>query len=422
VPRDPTHADSSTRTEGQVFVARQPILTRGRRVFGYELLFRSSVEADTAAGLPSEQASARVITDAVLSFGLDALTQGRRAFINVSRQILLEGLPAALPPDRVVLELLEDIEADDEVVAACQELKRAGYAIALDDFVLNERTAGLVPLADYIKIDCLAQSDAAAMRQEILALRPVGRPALVAEKIETVAQFERALRDGFEFFQGFFFGRPVTSGARQIPGDQVGHLRLLQAMQNRELTIDSLEHLIKHDTSICYRVLRTVNSAGYAQYRKVESIRQALVLLGVDTVRRWTSLWVLAGLSHGTHQELVVMSTVRARCCELLAGSTAGDEAASRGFLLGMCSMLDAILERPIESVLAELSLPDPTAAALRGEDNPSRRLLDCAVAYERGEWDRSLHLARQAGLDPPFLPVAHKNALRWATDFHRVI
>ena len=191
-------------------------------------------------------------------------------------------------------------------------------------------------------------------------------------------------------------------------------------MQNRDLTIDSLEHLIKHDTSLCYRVLRTVNSAGYAQHRRVESIRQALVLLGVDTVRRWTSLWVLAGLSTGAQQELVVMSTVRARCCELLAGRAAGDEAASMGFLLGMCSMLDAILERPIECVLAELSLPEETGAALRGEDNGARRLLDCAVAYERGEWERSLQLADRAGIDSASLPTAHREALRWAADFHR--
>jgi EAL and modified HD-GYP domain-containing signal transduction protein len=419
--RDLATAASSAAAAGQVFVARQPILDRAQRVFGYELLFRSSVQAETSAGAASEQASARVITDAVLSFGLDALTQGRPAFINVTRSLLLDGMPAALPPHRVVLELLEGIEADEDVLAACRELRQAGYAIALDDFVLNDRTAGLVPLADYIKVDCLAQPDPAA-RREILALKRGGRPALVAEKIETVHEFERAMQEGFEYFQGFFFGRPVTSGARQIPGDQIGHLRLLHALQNRDLTIDSLEHLIKHDTSLCYRVLRTVNSAGYAQHRTVQSIRQALVLLGVDTVRRWTSLWVLAGLSHGAQQELVVMSTVRARYCELLAGSTGGDEAASLGFLLGMCSMLDAILERPIECVLAELSLPDPAAAALRGEDNGCRRLLDCAVAYERGEWDRSLHLARRAGLDPPTLPIAHKDALRWAADFHRAV
>ena len=195
--RDLAIVAPSSAAVGQVFVARQPILDRAQRVFGYELLFRSSVQAETAAGAASEQASARVITDAVLSFGLDTLTQGRPAFINVTRSLLLDGMPAALPPDRVVLELLEEIEADDDVLAACRELRRAGYAIALDDFVLNDRTAGLVPFADYIKVDCLAQTDPAA-RREILALRRQGRPALLAEKIETVHEFEHAMKDGFE--------------------------------------------------------------------------------------------------------------------------------------------------------------------------------------------------------------------------------
>lgn len=409
---------ASSSALGQVFVARQPILDRAQRLFAYELLFRSSVQAQTA-GSVSEQSSARVITDAVLTFGLDTLTHGRPAFINVTRSLLLDGMPAALPPERVVLELLEDIEADDDVIAACQDLRRAGYAIALDDFVLNERTIGLVPFADFIKVDCLAGIDP-AVRKELLGLQRRGRPALLAEKIETIGQFGEAVADGFTYFQGYFFGRPVTSGARQIPGDRLGYLRLLHALQNPDLTIDRLEQLIKHDASLCYRVLRTVNSAGYAQQRKVESIRQALVLLGIDTVRRWTSLWVLAGLSSGVQQELVIMSTVRARCCELIAGRTLGAQAASHGFLLGMCSMLDAILERPIESVLAELSLPDEAAAALRGEDNVYRRLLDCAIAYERGEWDHSLQLARRADLDPALLRVAHQDALRWAADFHR--
>ena len=154
----------------------------------------------------------------MLAFGLDTLTQGKPAFINVTRRLLLEGIPGALPPTRVVIELLEDVEADEEVVAACRELRRAGYAIALDDFVLNERTAGLLPLADFVKVDCLAS--APAIKQRLSS--PSHQAALLAEKIQTVAQFEEATSLGFTYFQGFFFGKPVTQGAREVPGHRLG--------------------------------------------------------------------------------------------------------------------------------------------------------------------------------------------------------
>jgi len=408
-----TEAKKGSGTSDQVFVARQPILDRSRRVYAYELLFRPSIVAETSESA-SERASARVITDAVLAFGLDTLTQGKPAFINVTRRLLLEGIPGALPPTRVVIELLEDVEADEEVVAACRELRRAGYAIALDDFVLNERTAGLLPLADFVKVDCLAS--APAIKQRLSS--PSHQAALLAEKIETVAQFEKATSLGFTYFQGFFFGKPVTQGAREVPGHRLGHLRLLRALHDPNLTVIQLEELIKHDALLCYRVLRTVNSAGFAQQMKIESIRQALVLLGIDTVRRWAALWVLAGLSAEAHPELVTMSTVRARCCELLAQTTRGPDYAAEGFLLGMCSLLDAILQRPMEVILGELPLPDEIMAALSGAENQSRSLLDCTVAYERGEFDRCLYLAGRAGLDPKQLPIAHRDALRWAADF----
>ena len=402
-------------TDDQVFVARQPILDRSRRVYAYELLFRSSSVAEKAESA-SERASARVITDAVLSFGLNTLTQGKPAFINVTRRLLLDGIPTALPPTRVVIELLEDIEADDEVVAACRDLRRAGYAIALDDFSLNDRTAGLLPIADFVKVDCLP--NATAIRQRLSS--PAHQAALLAEKIETMAQFEEAMRLGFTYFQGFFFGRPVTQGAREVPGHRLGHLRLLRALHDPDLSVIQLEELIKHDALLCYRVLRTVNSAGFAQQKKIDSLRQALVLLGIDTVRRWAALWVLAGLSAEAHPELVTMSTVRARYCELLARQSRGPDHAAEGFLLGMCSLLDSILQRPMEVILAELPLPDEIVAALAGTENHSRHLLDCAIAYERGEFDRCLYLAGRAGLDPKQLPIAHRDALRWAADFKR--
>jgi len=413
VTTDPEPAARAASGDGQVFVARQPIFDRVRRVYGYELLFRDSSEAESCE-LPSEHASARVMTDAVLSFGLDTLTQGRLAFINVTRRLLLEGIPAALPPNRVVLELLEDIEADAEVLTACRLLRRAGYTIALDDFVLTDRTAALVPLADFLKVDWLADHDTIELRR-LAAARGSGRPALIAEKIESQTQYDQANRDGFHYFQGFFFGRPITHEAREIPGHQAGFLRLLGALARPELSVAELEGLIKHDASLCYRVLRAVNSAGFAQHSSVHNIGQALLLLGCETVRRWASLWVLAGLSSASNAELVVLSTVRARFCELLVQRSQQHTGSVDGFLLGMCSLLDAILNAPLPVVLAQLPLSEDIVSALSGDDTPGRRVLDCAIAYERGDWDTSLTIARRLGISRGDLSGSYNDALRWA-------
>jgi len=400
----------------QVFIARQPIFDRSRKVFGYELLFRASGDA-TTCGSGSEQATARVITDAVLAFGLDTLTMGHLAFINVTRDLLLDGMPAALPANRVVMELLEDIEADSEVLAAVRLLRRRGFAIALDDFVLTDRTADLVPFADFIKVDVQARSQVLALRN-LLARPGARRSALLAEKVETVRQFESATRQGFTYFQGYFFGRPTTESTKALPESRAGHLRLLGALQDPNLSVHALEDLIRHDALLCYRILKTVNCTAFGHTARVESVRQALVMLGIDAVRRWASIWLLAGLGETAPAELVTMATVRARVCELLAAGR-GPRPAD-GFMLGLCSLLDSILGQPIETIVDDLPLSGEVREALLGGDNDCRRLLDCAVSYERAAWDECLRLATTAGLAPRALVTAHGEALRWAADLHR--
>lgn len=401
-----------------VFIARQPILDRARRVFAYELLFRTAGGA-AGSGTASSQATARVLSDAVVAFGLDRLTQGRPAFINITRDLLLAGVPTALPPRLVVLELLETIEPDADVLAACADLRRAGYALALDDFILTDATAALIPLANYIKVDVLQASDRTA-RQEIARRGRTHALSLLAEKVETAEQFAEVCDDGFDYFQGYFFGRPMTQAARDVPSHQLGLLRLLRALQDPDLTVHKLDSLVQHDASLCFRVLRTVNSAAYGQHARIASIQQALVLLGIDIVRRWASLWVLAGLNDRAHPEVVTMASVRARCCETLARRHGGVDAGPAGFLLGMCSMLDAILDQPMHTLIDRLPLPQDVQAALRGDDTRERLLLDCAVAYERGDWARCTALADRARMPLDDLGRAHADALQWAHEFQK--
>lgn len=291
------------------FVARQPIVDRHRQLFGYELLCRPSLEA-TSCLAPYEQASARVMVTAFSDIGLQVLTGGKPAFVNVTRQLLVDGAPLALPAASVVVELLEDIQADPEVLTACAGLRDAGFQIALDDFALTEANADLIPLADFIKVDVLATSDADRAR---LLDRVWSRPVkLLAEKVETQEVFDRAAREGFHYFQGYFFGRPVTQQARSISSQQVGTLQLLHAVQDPELSIDVLEMRIKQNSTMAYRVLRAVNGAGVGLRKEVRTMREALVLLGRQTIRRWVAVLALADLGGAGKDALVTWSTVRA--------------------------------------------------------------------------------------------------------------
>jgi EAL and modified HD-GYP domain-containing signal transduction protein len=237
----------------------------------------------------------------------------------------------------------------------------------------------------------------------------------VANGIETAEQFEQALREGFTYFQGFFFGQAVIRQARELPPKQMACLQLLNALNKPGLSLAELEDIIKHDTMLTYRLLRAVSSAAAglpARAPAVRSVQLALTLLGLDTVRRWASVWTMAALAdprRGGQMELVTMSIIRARCCELLDPPGNGD-----GFLLGICSLLDAILGQPLANVLQALPLAEDTREALCGEQNGRRQLLDCVIAYERGQWDECWRLAQIAGVDLTLLPGAYREALSW--------
>jgi EAL and modified HD-GYP domain-containing signal transduction protein len=401
------HADTAL---AHPCVARQPILDRHARVMGYELLFRRSHSVQSCDA-PNDEASARVIVDAVLSIGLETLTMGKRAFVNVSRGMLKRGVASLLPRDQVVIELLEDVIADPDTLEACRALKTAGYSIALDDYAGDPVVAPLVPLADYVKIDFRALATPAARALLIASLRPA-TPHLLAEKVETPEEYAQATAEGFACFQGYFFGRPAANPVKRIAARHMAYATLLVKLNKPDISVSELEDIVKQDVSLSYRVLRALNSAANPLRVEISSIRQAIILLGRDTIKRWASLWVIASMNENAHPELVASSIIRARCCEMVDTRLHRDSGS--GFLLGMCSLLDVILEQPMASVLSSLPVDAAIKAALLGETNERRALLDCVIAYERGEWDRFDALAAHAGTNADVLREAYHEALRW--------
>jgi EAL and modified HD-GYP domain-containing signal transduction protein len=395
----------------RVMVGRQPILDRKRRVFGYELLFRPA--ASPTGDVTRQDAAAHVIADGILSFGLDRLTSNRRAFVELTPAFLRHDVVKVLPSDRVVIQIPADAEIDAETVAACRRLRDDGYQLALSRFTNAAQGPGLLPLVQFVK------TGAGAVPLVEDGLVPNGT-STIAGDVQSYDGFNDAVRSGYTHFQGFFFEQPASVPSRAIPRGQIGYLRLLYALNDPNLSLTDLEDLMKHDASLCYRLLRTVNSAGFAQTREITSIRHALLLLGRDTVRRWASLWVMTDLGAEAHAELLVMASIRGRFCELLAQKLHGQEAGGEGFLVGMCSCLDVILEQPMAAIVAELPLSARVSDALIGRDNDGRRLLNCAIAYERGNWEAALSCANLAGVDRAWLAPAHADALMWAQQLMR--
>ena len=400
-----------------VYIARQPILDGTGQVFGYELLYRAR-EEDASCATPGDVASANVFTDAILTMGLEMLTNGRPAFVKLTRSLLISGDATVLPAVSCILEIGQDIEADPEVIDACRRLHDAGYTLALDGYRGQEEVAELLPFVKFVKVD--AQTTDAESRAAI-ARRVMHRVRLIAEKVETAQVFEEAKRAGYSLFQGYFFCRPTTVKSATPPGRRVAYLRLLAAINQPNVTLSELEELIRQDVSLCYRVLRCINSAAFGLQMEIHSIRQALVLLGIGQVRKWASVWSLASVAQGgTSAEVMPVAIIRARCCEILGDQAAGPGRESGLFLLGMCSLLDAMLGRPMSAALVDLPLAAEIRDALLGKPNTARSVLDATLAYERGEFAAAEAIATKLGLPGDALPAAYEDALRYARELSR--
>ena len=337
---DDGSAALSTATGPEAFIARQPVFDRQKRVYGYELLFRSGI-ANVFDHADGHQASLSVIGHSQL-FGLSQLTGGRRAFINFTRDTLIQGYATLLPADAIVVEILEGVPPDDEVIAACRQLKAAGYVLALDDFLEREVDSPLVRLVDIIKVDFRATEPAA--RQAIAERLRSARLQLLAEKIETRAEFDEAAATGYAYFQGYFFSEPVILSRQDIPAFKLTRLELLREVNRAGLDRERVEELIKREVALAYKLLRLLNSAAPGLRRRVDSVSHALALLGDVAIRKWLSVITLGTIASDRPLELAVQSVVRGSFCERLAAGSGLGPRASDLFLLGLFSLLDAMI------------------------------------------------------------------------------
>lgn len=396
-----------------LFVARQPIFDRHRHVVGYELLFRSSRENIFGKNDPNK-ASLKMMDTTLLGFGLDALVGDKPAFFNATREVLVREHWAVLPPAKTVIEVLETVEPDAEVVGACVGLKKAGYQLALDDFVFRPEYEPLLELADIIKVDFLLTKGAERKRlADVYGTRGV---QMLAEKVETHEEFEAGLAAGYTLFQGYFFCKPEMVLGKDVPALKANLVRLLQEVNRPEVSFDRLEDIVKGEMALSVRLLRYLHSAGFGWRHDISTISQALRVLGERPTRKWASLVALTLIGDDKPPELVTTSLVRAQFCEELGNEMALPDRPADLFLIGLLSLLDAMLDRPLPDIVSAMSLSEEIRTALLGGDSLLSDVLQLAASYDRADWYRVTHLANRTAIPEPRIPDAYRRAVEWVT------
>lgn len=398
-----------------VFVARQPIFISDVSLAGYELLFRSSA-TNAYSGEDGDLSTMEILSDCLIDFGLDELAGKKKAFINFTASLLRNDAASMLPPERVVIEILEDVPPERDIVDACIRLKSIGYTIALDDFADTVDYKPLTDLADIIKVDFRLSN---AEERSRIARRPwAPHVRLLAEKVETVGEFESAKELGYSLFQGYFFSRPHVLSGRVVSPSEFSCLEAFLEIQKPEMDYDVVADIIKRDVSFAYTLLRFINSAAVGLRTHVQSIRQALLLLGQKETARWLSLVALRQMGRGKPGEVLVTCIVRGRMGEMLAGLVGLEARSTDMFMLGVFSAIDALLGRPVEEVVMELPLAPDVQAALLGETNSLAQLFRLVLAYEHGEWSEVTDFARRYGVDESAIADTYRQAVAWANAF----
>ncbi|CCO25430.1 EAL and HDOD domain-containing protein [Maridesulfovibrio hydrothermalis] len=399
------------------FVARQPVFHTDWAIWGYELLFRNSEDSRFADIGDEDAATSQVIAD---GFGLiqEDIIEGQRLLVNFPRNMLLEEAAAGmLPPEVCVVEILEHVQPEPDVLEALKQLKKSGYTLALDDYVGQKGFEPFIELADIIKVECLGMGrDKLTQITNKLSKYDV---TLLAEKVEDSDMFNFCKGLGFELFQGFFFSRPEIIPGKKMSTNNMNRMQLLKSVSGDNFDVDDLTRTINSDVSISYRLLRFMNSPTFGLPNTINSIQQAIVLLGYKKLAGWLRVILLSDMCSGpAGNELAFLSIKRAKFLELMAAdNNCGFLSAESMFLLGLFSLLDVLMGRPMEELLAELPIEDELVKALTGEDGCASLWLDLVRAFEKADWTGLGTLIAENNLSALSIARNHLAAMQWANE-----
>lgn len=394
-----------------VFIGRQPLVDKQQKIIGYELLFREAGHSTTANVKDDFNAGTRVLINTLSNMGADWLLGDKLAFINIAADMLTSDFLELLPPQRVVLELVESVTPTDELMARARELKGKGYRFALDDFIPSKENLPWLDIANFIKLDVQDLGPAKTEQFiKVLAKYPV---KFIAEKVETHEEFKHCSDIGFDYYQGFYFAHPETLSAKVITPDHTGVMQILNLVRENA-DIKDVEIAFKRDVAMSFKLLRYINSVGFGLSCEIQSIRHAVAILGYEQLYRWLTLLLVTAGSSSTSPALMKTAVTRGRLTELLGEGLLDKQERDNLFIVGVFSLLDAMLEMPIEQVLDKLLLPENISDALLHRDGMYGPFLKLAEACEQEDSDKIEELAGMLSIKPEKVNSAHLESLAW--------
>jgi EAL and modified HD-GYP domain-containing signal transduction protein len=376
----PAPESTVEKPEDTIQVGRQAIFDRDLRVFAYELLYRDASGHCTI--VDGDQASSRTLLNAFMELGLERITGPHKAFINLTRHFFVEMPPIPFNRDRVVLEVLEDVEVDEALLSGIRRMTEQGFDLAMDDYSFQPELAPILPLVSYIKVE-IGDHDLRGLAARLPELRATGAK-LLAEKVETAEQFEQLKAMGFDYFQGYFFARPNLVQSDRVSENASMVMQLLARLNDPDVPMPEVVRLVSQDPGLSFKVLRYINSAAIGLRSRVDSIQRAVVLMGLERIRAWASLFAMAGLG-AKPSEILNLGLLRANLCERLC-RLCGQGEPDTAYTVGLLSVLDAMMARPLDAVIDELPLPDEVKRAIVGREGGYGRILASAIQLEQNE------------------------------------
>ncbi len=401
------------------YAARQPILDIDKNLYAYELLFRDSLN-NVFPEIDGDEATSKMIEASQFNLGISEFTANKPAFINFTLETISQGYPQMLSTDEVVVEILETVKPGKRLLAACKDLHQKGYTLALDDYKHQSVWAHFYPYISIIKIDVLATSVAeiATIKE---AIKPFPNIKLLAEKVETHQQYQQAITQGFELFQGYFFAKPEMVKSKNLSPSQMAMAELLYESSKPELDLASITSVFERDVTLSYKLLRYVNSAVFMRQSEVSSIKQALVTLGSIELKRFIGLMFASSVNPEKPSELIKLSMARAKFCELVTPDINAPLNTSIAFLIGLLSMIDAILDENIEEVLAKLPLSDEIKKPLLTRKGVMAAVIKLVELIEKAQWDKTAIVMEKLGLNKEQAIKHYNEAIAWADEQTKV-
>ncbi|MFA5902979.1 MAG: HDOD domain-containing protein [Desulfobacula sp.] len=399
-----------------IYVARQPVFNTHKKIFGYELLFRNGFK-NAFPDIDGDIATSNVLSNTFFSFELKEILGKKPGFVNFTKDLILQKTPLLFPSAHIVIEVLENIEPDREILAALNEFKKKGFTIALDDFAYHEKFKPMMELCRIIKFDLLA-TPLETLTNIIKDIQNNYNITLLAEKVETYEVFEQAKKIGFRLFQGYFFSKPEILSKKEISANHIVLLKLINEVGQDDFSFKSIEDIIKKDVSVSFKLLKFINSAYFGRPSAINTIKDAITYLGMNELRKFVHIIAVSDLGKDKPAELIRVSVIRARMCELCGTVLKTHFSTEELFTLGLFSLMDALLDKPMEEILNATSFSEKIKAALLKKDKDFTKILDIITGFEQGNWENKFFTVMSDTPIEKKLPGFYLDAVRMVNSF----